>query len=335
MTKSDEAIFINIISELDASTENTCALQIRKVQEQLVKLARNHWLSKGKEDLWHRAHSVWKDLENRIDQKARDADPDSRLTRDYFRAKDYLEITDLGFLAELFIQGSLMEQQQNVVDFERLLLAAKAERSPVYLAILHFNELLGLTPRPNIPIERPPLFEIVPDSDYDLPTLTSRRSGLGSSDAGILSVQVSFHEPPDPEPPDLHELMLNVDNGDENAILEIFKKFDKTQSPRVKNACIEALRLIGGCRVAQELSDRVANNPLYVQCLVLCALDGLASQPYRSSNGGDESLWLQRQTVLMVLNRLLEYEPHSADLRAIRDCAIEGVERHKSACGAG
>jgi len=329
MNQSDQTIFSGIVKELDETNEANCAVKVSKILELLAKLAREHWLRRGKEDLWHASQKIWLDLRELAAFHARKTDPDVLSTYNWVRTKASPELRDLIFLAEVASHSAKADFQQKArVELKRLLLESRAKSSPVYGAIEIIHELLPRQSRPTRVPDPQPTFEFFDAPDHDLPTLTRRR-GFGQSDLGVLSVQIGF-----PEPPDLHELLLEVHRGDEGAIFRILEKFDSTDSPRVKNSCVEALRLIGGCVVSQELSARVSANPLYAQCLVLCALDGLASQPYRPPSDQGETLSLQHETVRTVLNRLLEFEPHSEDLLAIRASAISGVQRHKEECGA-
>jgi hypothetical protein len=318
MNQSDLAIFSDIINELDATAESNCPFQLLKIVELLGKLAREHWLQKDKGDLWQATQNIWLDLREQVSLYARRADP--RASPIYMGSKVNPELRDLVFLAEVAAHGT-RDRQRAHIELERLLRKSGAESSPVYRTIEIIHELLPCEARPTKVLELRPVFKMFDVQDHDLPTLTRRRV-FGQSAPGVLSFQVGFREPPE-----LDDLLIEVHRGNEGAIFRILEMFDSKDSPRVRNSCVEALRLIGGCVVSQELSARVATNPLYAQCLVLCALDGLASQPYRPPSDESETLSLQRHTVRTVLNRLLEFEPHSEDLKAIRASAIEGVER--------
>jgi hypothetical protein len=324
----DLDILSALIREVNAADEENCNVRISNLIAQLAKLARQHWLQEGKGDLWHESRAIWQDVRRQLEQNERRKNPEKAATEMWLRSKEEGDFKDLAFLAEIATFGnSLRLKYQAKTELLRLIETAKIRNAPVYKAVKLISDMIGASER-SVLVERESIsaWEISDVSvDHDLPTLTTRRSEFRLDPKGLLQVQVSFTDPPE-----LQEILTQLERGDQDSVLRILEIFDSTESPRVKNACVEALRLIGGCFVAQQLSARIASNQLYIQCLVLCALDGLASQPYRGpAEEYGEPLSHQLETINLVLNRLHELKPSSADIRAICESAIEGVTKHK------
>ena len=339
MNDSDDRIFQSIVNELDLTEEGTCARQLLKVIDYLASLAGNHWLRRGKEDLWHAAKPIWLELREQAEIHARQEGSELGASQ-FLEEKQNLDARDLVFLADTSIYGDTPRRRS--VAIEALNRILKFPTSGLTRSCKAIDLLSRLLDRAQMVVEvrvndwgmietGERLVGLRPASVApDLPTVTSRRSRFRKDNRSATSVHIGF-----PEHPDLHQNLVDAYEGNEGAIIRILEMFDDANSPRLRNACVEALRSIGGCLVSQKLSERVDpgwRNPLYVQWLVLCALDGLASQPYRPADERIETLVLQRETTRLVLGRLLEYESQSADLKALRDCAVEGVKKHAAAC---
>ena len=160
MNRSDEPIFLEIIHELDETTELTIAHQVPKIYELLVKLARDHWLRKEKKDLWIVSDKLWKELREHLQLHARKTDPSFSSTDTYFRAKDIPDLGDVVFLAEQATQaGSTQRQQESCNSLKRLLNDPQFEASEAYKAIVLIGEILGNRSRPAVLSIKPPIWE--------------------------------------------------------------------------------------------------------------------------------------------------------------------------------
>ena len=242
-------IFSKIIANLESADESNCLFRVSGNVAQLAKLTRRHWNHGGKGDLWQLTQNIWQDLRSRLSLHELLNAGHEGVTGAWLTSQDEADFRDLAFLAEVASRLEFTPRLKNAAkrQLEDLLRRCKANRSPAYRAIELSIELLGNRPR-EAAIEREELsaWEIFEaPADHAPPTLTSRRADFTEDALGMLTVQVDFREILD-----LHDIVLEVHRGDEDAIFKILDMFDSAKSPREKYACVEALRMIGGCLVA-------------------------------------------------------------------------------------
>src|SRR5271157_3626237 len=148
MIQDDQEVFSDIIKVLDATNDTNCARALSNIVELVGRLARSHWLRKGKGDLWHATNSIWLDLRRQLDLEVHKTDPGFSSTSDYFKGKERADLRDLAFLAEVATYGAAPASQRARTELKRFLSTSRSESSPAYRAIELFNQLLGYESRP-------------------------------------------------------------------------------------------------------------------------------------------------------------------------------------------
>jgi hypothetical protein len=238
-------------------------------------------------DIWDASQPIWRAIRDLLDRHARGGDSESDIL---YNSSGKATLGGISYTAEWTVAP---ERSRKSVEIGRqalreLLDQAESEGGQVDEAIRLILELAPRGDRGNIEVDR----QVDSWKFAVLPSLTQR-----------------------------------CPNGDEGEWLEddILAEFDSTEYPRQREY-LEQLGGIGGLRVAEQLSERIAPTPRPMQCQILKVLNALASQPYESPDD-EASREGHAEGIASVLGKLTSLS-QSEELCGLLDSVIDEIRNH-------